>query len=99
MVLFKILKRKDASSVVVAILLAMIISQPLSMMTGKPASIISGLSSNGNGGYFWYGFGQGGGWQSQYLFPILWVIVQVIVLEILGWIYVYGSLPFRRKRR
>jgi hypothetical protein len=99
MVLVKVLKRRDAASVIVAILLAMIISQPLSMMTGKPASIISGLSGNNNAGYFWYGYGGGGGWESQYLFPVVWVILQIIVLEILAWIYVLISRPFSRKRR
>jgi hypothetical protein len=92
MVLVKVLKRKDASSVLVAILLAMIVQQPLFMLTGKPASIISGL--HGNGGMY---YGPGGGWQTQYLYPIVWVIVQILVLEILGWVYVLGKASMKRK--
>lgn len=95
MVLIKVLKRKDASSVLVAILIAMIINQPLSMMTGKPATIISGLGHK-QGGFMWFGYGPDGGWQSQYLFPIVWIIVQLVVLEILGWILIFLSKPFRK---
>lgn len=98
MVLVKILKRRDASSVILAILIALVISQPLNMMLGKPASIISGLSGKNNSGYFFYGYGPGGGWQSQYLFPIVWVVLQLLVLEILGWIVVLANRPIRRKR-
>lgn len=93
MVLVKILKRKDASSVLVAFLLAMVIQQPLFMLTGKPASIISGLK--GNQGFY---YGPGGDWKSQYLFPVVWVIVQVVALEILAWIVVLGGWPFKRKK-
>lgn len=95
MVLVKILKRKDASSVLVAVLLAMIISQPLSMMTGKPASIISGLQET-NGFYY---FGPGGDWQTQYLFPVVWPLIQIIVLEILCWVYVLASRPVKKIKR
>ena len=92
MILVKILKRKDASSVLVAILLAMVIQQPLYMMTGKPASIISGLSGNQ------FGFGYGPGWQSQYLYPVVWALVQIAALEILAWIIVLAKWPLKRKK-
>jgi hypothetical protein len=94
MVLVKILKRRDASSVLVAIVLAMIITQPLTSMTGKLASKISGLGGN-NG----YGYGPGTGWKSEYLFPIVWAAVQIIVLEILAWVYVWASSPVTRVSR
>jgi hypothetical protein len=90
MVLVKILKRRDASSVVVAILLAMIITQPLSTMTIRLASKISTV--NGLGGYG----GPGGGWKSEYLFPLVWAVVQIIVLEILGWIFVLSNMSFKK---
>ena len=93
MFLVKILKRKDASSVIVAILLAMVIQQPLFMLTSKPANIISGVK--GNSPYF---YGPGGNWHSQYLYPIVWVIVEIVVLEVMAWIIVLGGQPFRRKR-
>jgi hypothetical protein len=94
MVLVKILKRKDASSVLVAILIAMIVSQPLNLTTTHLASKISGLH---NGQYFGYG-GPGSGWKGEYLFPIVWAILQLLILEILGWIYVLGNRPLRRKK-
>jgi hypothetical protein len=95
MVLIKILKRKDASSVVVAVLIAMIVQQPLFMLTGKPASIISGLDSNSGGFYY----GPGGGWQTQYLYPVVWVLVQLLALEIIGWIYLLVTVPAKRIKR
>ena len=95
MVLVKILKRKDASSVLVAILLAMIIIQPLTTMTLRPASIISGLHGSQYAGY--YG-GPGGGWQAEYLYPIVSVVVQIVVLEILAWIVILGARMFKRKK-
>jgi len=91
MVLIKVLKRKDASSVLVAIILAMIISQPLTTTTMRISSKISDLGNNGP-------YGGGGDWKTQYLFPIVWALVQIVVLEILGWIAVFGAMPFKRKR-
>jgi hypothetical protein len=93
MVLVKILKRRDASSVVVAILLAMIITQPLTTTTGRLASVISGLGSKGP-----FGYGPGGSWKEMYLFPVVWALVQIVILEILGWIYILGMSPLRRRR-
>jgi hypothetical protein len=90
MVLVKILKRRDASSVLIAILLAMIVASPLSTMTIRLASKIS--SVNGQ-----YG-GPGGGWKNEYLFPLVWAVLQIIALEILGWIYVLGTSPLKRKK-
>jgi hypothetical protein len=94
MVLVKILKRRDASSVIIAILIAMIVTQPLNILTGKPASIISGLSGNQGFGYY----GPGGDWKSQYLFPVVWAVLQLLVLEVLGWIFVLANRPVKRKK-
>lgn len=93
MVLIKILKRKDASSVVVAILIAMIVAQPLSIMTMRLAAKVAYVSS----GPYGYG-GPGGGWKNEYLFPLVWAVVQILVLEILGWIYVLANRPVKIKR-
>ena len=96
MVLIKILKRRDASSIVVAILLAMIISQPLTSLTGKPASIISGLNNKEG---FGFTYGPGGDWKAQYLFPVVWALLQILVLEILAWIVVLANRPMRATKR
>jgi uncharacterized membrane protein len=93
MVLIKILKRRDAASIIVAILVAMIVSQPLSLTTSRLAGKISGVH-NGFGGYAV----PGGGWKSEYLFPIVWALVQLLVLEILVWIYVLANRPVARKK-
>jgi hypothetical protein len=95
MLLIKVMKRKDAASVLLAILLAMIISQPLTMLTGKPASLISGLSDSRSGYYY----GPGGGWQSQYLFPVVWALVQILAVEVLCWIYILVHSVTRRAKR
>lgn len=91
MVLVKMLRRHDASSVVVAVLLALIITQPLASTTGRLASRIAGLGGNGGFG------GYGPGWKSEYLFPVVWAIVQIIVLEILAWVYIWATHPVRRR--
>ena len=94
MVLIKILKRKDASSVLVAVLTALVVWQPLSEVTSRPAAKLLGLNNNQ---YLSYS-PPGGDWVSQYIYPIVWVIVQLIVLEILGWIVVLGGRPLKRKK-
>lgn len=83
MVLVKMLKRRDASSVLVAVLLAIIISQPLQNDTARLANKIVGINGAG--------YGAGGGWKNQYLVPVVWAILQIIVLEILAWIYVWSQ--------
>jgi hypothetical protein len=91
MVLIKILKRRDASSVIVAILVAMIIQQPLLSTTGQLASKIS-LTHNGP-------FGTSSYWKDAYLFPVVWALVEIIVLEILAWIVVLANRPLKKSRR
>jgi len=94
MVLVKLLKRKDASSVLVAVLVALIVWQPLMQETARLSAKISGLS----GGQFSAYSAPGSGWKGEYLFPIVSVIVQLIVLEILAWIYVLAKRPMSRKK-
>lgn len=92
MLLVKVLKRKDASSVLVAVLLAMIISQAITSATGYWASRISGMGGEGN----IYG-PSGGDWKSMYLFPVVWAVLQILVLEILGWVYIWAITAAKRK--
>ena len=93
MVLVKILKRKDAFSVLVAVLLAMIISQPLTSTTIPLTNKI--VANHGSGPY-----GTGvGSWNNKYLFPIVWALLQILILEILGWVYIIGrKLASRRAK-
>lgn len=87
MVTYHILKRKDASSVVVAIVLAFIINQLLSVLTHELAYKLS-MADDG------YGSMSGVGWQTAYLQPLISVVLQVLALELLliGYVYVSGKL-------
>jgi hypothetical protein len=87
MVLLKILKRRDASSIVVAILVAMIVFNLLLSVTAPWANQVLGLSNNS----------PGLGWENQYLAPALAAFFQLLVLEVLGWLWVW-SVGFAKKR-
>lgn len=85
MTLVKILKRKDASSIIIAIVLAMIVMQVLQSLTSDMAATISDVKNEE--GFF------GGvyappeaGWQQLYLYPVVWALLQIIALEILAWL-------------
>ena len=71
----KILKRRDGSSLVVAILLAGIFAQLTTLLPARLAQVLSGsrvaMAT------------QGQGWQFQYLYPIVTVTLELITLELL----------------
>lgn len=92
MVLVKILKRKDAASIIVAILIAMIIAQPLNMLTSPIAGRALGLK---DGQYMGYA-PPGSGWE-WYAYQVLWAVVQLIVLEILAWLCIWVSAVSKKK--
>lgn len=85
----KILKRKDAASLIVAILLAMILAQLITPLTARLAQVLSGpkvsMASNGIG------------WQPRYLYPIINVTLQIMTLE--GLIRLYVFIQQRLNRR
>lgn len=80
MYIVKTLKRKDAVSIIVSIVLGMILVQMLPSLTSRLAQVLSGdkVSSTTIGA----------AWQSQYLFPILSALLQVIALELVLRVYV-----------
>jgi hypothetical protein len=84
MVVVKILKRRDASSVVVAVVVAIIVSGMLVAVTAHLAGWISGLSE---GQYS--NPASSTGWQEQYLYPVVQAALQLLALEVLGWLYVW----------
>ena len=90
MVLVKILKRKDASSVVVAVVLAFIVSQLATSLTAELAARLSGVGDSQL-------FGAGGGWQVVYLQPVIWALLQILVLEVLAWIVVFVTSAAKKK--
>lgn len=78
MVVVSMLKRKDAASVVVAVVVGLIIFSFLSSVTDPLASSISSRDTAGD-------------WQNQYLYPTVLAALELIALEILGWIYIWAN--------
>ncbi len=94
MYIVKVMKRKDASSVVVAIFLAMALGTWLPSLAGKLSGWISGVS---DGQYYSYSI-PGAGWQVAYLQPAVFFILQVMVLELLLRVCVLVRPIFVRKK-
>lgn len=91
MVLVKILKRRDSSSLIVAIVLALIVAQSLPLITGELAGVISGAEK----GHYFGGLGSEAGWQAGYLYHVVWALLQIVLLEILAWIVIGLRAAFR----
>lgn len=96
MVLVKILKRKDASSIIVAVVVAMIVGQLLMMTMQQPASELVGLN---NGPYGEGAFG-GPDWKATYLTPVVSAALQLVALEVLAWVTIaVAALAIPKKRK
>ena len=80
MYIIKVLKRKDASSVVVAIWLALSLNQITTLPVFRLADLISGIGASNYSGM--YG-GGATGWRTEYFNPIVSFVLQIVVLEIL----------------
>lgn len=91
----KVLKRGDASSVIVAILLAFILSNPIANVTTRLANTLSGIDE-GQAGAFNV---PGADWKVTYLHPVVWALLQIIVLEVVIWAYVLAAGFFKAKRK
>lgn len=70
MYIVKVLKRKDAASVVVAVILALILAEVLPTVTSDLATYLSGIDSD-----------SASEWRFTVIRPIISTILQVIVLE------------------
>jgi hypothetical protein len=93
MYLVKVLKRGDAASLIVAILVALVVTQPLGEVTTRLAAKITNLN---NGQYFGYA-APGSGWKGEYLYPVVWAVLQLLLLELLIRLYVFAITPRKRK--
>jgi hypothetical protein len=71
----KILKRKDASSVLVAVVLAFLVSNAVQAWTVRPAAWLSGETAPGD---FW----NAGLWQ-----PFITLVVGLVILEVVVRVY------------
>jgi len=98
MYIIKVMKRKDASSIVIAIWLAMSLMQLTTMPTYRLTNWLSGVGAhNWMGGM--YGGTPGPDWRSEYLSPVISFLVQVIVLEVLIRLFVMIHPLFVRKKK
>lgn len=98
MLIVKVLKRKDAAALVVAVVLAMIVSKWLPGLVAELSNNLSGLD---NSTYFSYATISdnvaGSGWQARYLQPAVSVLMQIIALELLIRLIVWLRPMFVRK--
>lgn len=91
MVLIKVMKRKDASSVFVAVVLAMIIGQLLTQLTMPLSSFL--LQEKDGFGFPAYSVA------SAYLQPLLWAVAQIVLFELFAWLYLTLADSLRTKKR
>lgn len=93
MVLIQILKRRDASSIIVAIVAALVIANTLQVLTAPLAEMLSGLGERGSE------LGEGGSsFQADYLYPVISMVVQFLALELLARlaIFVFGTTKTKK---
>ncbi len=81
----KVLKRKDAASVIVAVVIGMVLLQLVTQLTAKLAGQVTGLEE---GQYY---AAPDATWKVQYLFPVVTAALQLIALEVTIWVYVFLS--------
>lgn len=70
MLFIEVLKRKDASSVVVSIVLGLALVEFFSIITADLSSTLSGID------------GSTGSWQTLYLQPVISLVLKVVALEL-----------------
>jgi hypothetical protein len=78
MVTLRILKRKDAASVVVAVVLGFVVYAFLSSVAEPLARELSGNSVTATGD-----------WHDQYLYPTVLALLEIVFLEVFAWAYVW----------
>lgn len=94
MVLIRILKRKDGASLVAGVIIAMIVAQVLPVLTSGVAGRLLGLE---DGQYTSYGFPNAGA-AATYVHPVLSALLQLLLLEVIAWIYVWVASGSDKKR-
>ena len=72
MYIVKVLKRKDAASLIVAIILASSIGQSLWSPTYQISNLITGGPR----------YDHGPGWKELYLLPLVQLIIQLLIVEV-----------------
>lgn len=87
MYIVKILKRRDAASVVVAVVLALILLGILSTLTSDLATYLSGIETTGTE------------WRENIVLPLIQGALEIILLEALLRIVIYVRPMFVRRKR
>ena len=87
MLVIKVLKRKDASSVVLAIVIGSLLLQFVQTVTNYLAIKISHV----NYGTITYH------WKQELLLPAVWLVLGLVALELVCWIYVWVTMPLKKK--
>ncbi len=96
MYIIKVLKRKDAASIIVAIWIAMSLNQIIFLPTLRLSNWVTGLGDKNYSNM--YG-GVNGGWRNEFLNPVVSFVVQILLLEILIRLFVIVHPWFVRKKK
>lgn len=88
MYIVKILKRKDAASVIVAVVLALLLVNVTTVLTGDLATYLSGIEIPG-----------GPDWREGVVRQLVAALLQVIVLEAILRVVIYVRPMFVRRSR
>ncbi len=88
MYIVRILKRKDAASVVVAVVLAVILANALPVVTSDLATYLSGIET-----------AQATEWRENIVRPLISAALQVVVLEAFLRLVIFVRPYFVRKKR
>lgn len=84
----KVLKRKDAASVVVAVVLALVLSGIISVLTSDLATYLSGIEVSG-----------GTEWRENIVRPLIAAALQIILLELVLRLAIAVRPVFVRRKR
>jgi hypothetical protein len=71
----------------------MVLYQLVSTVPIKWANWLTGL---GNTGYYGSTLA-GASWKVTYLYPVVLAILEILVLELIGWIYVWSTTGAKKK--
>lgn len=88
MAIVNVMKRKDATSVMVAVVIALFLEKFISNVTFDLANNLSGIEQAGL---------DGGGWQNNFLAPLVALVLQLLVLELVVWLYASAKDAFGKK--
>lgn len=88
MYIVKVLKRRDAASIVVAVVLAFVLSNVVTVLTSDLATYLSGIDTVG-----------GTEWRENVVRPLIAAILQVVLLEAVLRLAVYLRPYFVQRKR